>query len=120
MSKQYLVTRSFYEGNGLHEEGQTFEHSDQDYIEKCLADGNIAEVSEGGSESTTPLPEGATVSDSPDTPQAVTPAAPVPQEPQTPVETAPQNPPQPSPEEIAATLAASESDSAPSGGVEIS
>lgn len=49
----YKVTRSFYEGDTLHTEGQAFEHSDQAYIEKCLADGNI--VAEGGSESTSPL-----------------------------------------------------------------
>jgi hypothetical protein len=55
MSK-YQVIRSFYEGNTLHEEGQDFNHEDKAYVEKCLADGNIAEVgSEGGSESSTPL-----------------------------------------------------------------
>lgn len=42
-SKQYKVTRSFYEGNTLHSEGEPFVHGDQAYINKCLEDGNIAE-----------------------------------------------------------------------------
>ena len=54
MSK-YIVVRNFYEGNGLHEEGNAFEHGDSDYIAKLLDDGNIAEVTNGGSESTAPL-----------------------------------------------------------------
>lgn len=125
MSKQYVVTRSFYEGNGLHEEGQAFSHEDQSYVEKLLADGNIAEATaEGGSESTTPLAEGAPASDSPnpEAPQAVspqTPQEPVQTQPETPVQPE-QSPSQPTQSEIEATLAASEGGSAPSSNVEIS
>lgn len=43
---QYTVTRSFYEGNTLHEAGQPFAHEDKAYVEKCLADGNIAEATD--------------------------------------------------------------------------
>jgi hypothetical protein len=124
---QYIVTRNFYEGSGLHEEGNAFVHSDQAYIEKCLADGNIAVVAaaDGGSESSNPLAEQPQASVSAEAPQTVSPVdqAPVaPQAvqpvsqpaPQEPVQTQEQTPAQPTPEEIAATLAASESDSAPS------
>jgi hypothetical protein len=120
---QYIVTRNFYEGNGLHEEGQAFEHQDQAYIEKCLADGNIAPVTEGGSESTTPLVPAQPASDSQnppqisETPQGVAPIS----EPQPPIVPSPSLPPQelqqpqapqqPTQEEIAATLAASEGSS---------
>ena len=98
---RYIVTRSFYEGNGLHEEGNAFEHQDQAYIEKCLADGNIQVVE--GSESSpatpvseTPADQGVTATPAPlevasdssseETPQQVTPVeqAPVPQVPVTP------------------------------------
>lgn len=47
MSKKYIVVRNFYEGNGLHEIGNAFEHEDKKLIEKELADGNIQEVTEG-------------------------------------------------------------------------
>lgn len=39
----YIVTRSFYEGDILHEQDQPFEHSNKEYVQKCLDDGNIAE-----------------------------------------------------------------------------
>lgn len=51
----YKINMSFYEGNTLHEAGATFEHEDKAYVEKLLADGNIAET--GGSESELPLAE---------------------------------------------------------------
>jgi len=44
----YLVTRSFYEGNTFHEAGTPFEHQDKEYVEKCLADGNIVDSSDEG------------------------------------------------------------------------
>ena len=56
MSK-YTVVRSFYEGNTLHEQDTLFEHSDSDYVAKLLADGNIVEGNNGGSESSAPLVE---------------------------------------------------------------
>lgn len=40
----YIVKTSFYEGNTLHLHGETFEHTDSEYIQKCLNDGNIEEV----------------------------------------------------------------------------
>ncbi len=39
----YIVKTSFYEGDKLHEEGSVFEHSNSEYIAKCLADGNIVD-----------------------------------------------------------------------------
>lgn len=106
---QYIVTRSFYEGNGLHEEGNSFSHQDQAYVEKLLADGNIAVV-EGGSESTTPLATEQPGSGSSESPE--TPASPEnPQPPQVPeqpsvTESQPVQPVtgQPTPSEIEATL----------------
>lgn len=138
MSKKYIVVRSFYEGNGLHEEGQAFEHTDADYIKKCLEDGNIEEVSVEAEGSSDPAPstpaEGATADPAPlapdsgsnpedqDKPQSVQPAdSPVPQSPNP----APQQPTQ---SEIEATLAStegassapSEKPSDPSGDLQIS
>lgn len=74
---KYVVTTSFYEGNTLHEAGQAFEHQDQEYVQKCLADGNIAETSEGGSESATPLVENETEAPRPITVQDQPTQAPV-------------------------------------------
>lgn len=39
----YIVTTSFYEGNTLHLQGAAFEHQDEDYVQKCLDDGNITD-----------------------------------------------------------------------------
>ena len=39
----YNILMSFYEGNTLHQEGSSFEHSDDDYVQKLLEDGNIVE-----------------------------------------------------------------------------
>ena len=62
---KYIATRSFYEGDTLHEEGSAFEHDDKAYIEKLLADGNIAAEGNVNSAPSTPEPvvtadEGAT------------------------------------------------------------
>jgi hypothetical protein len=112
---QYIVTRSFYEGNTLHQEGEPFVSEDQAYIQKCLADGNIAD-SNGGSEITVPLVEQPQDSASPETPQTETPAPEAPQSvqpvvaPQ--VSQLPEQPQlQPTQEEIEATIAASEASS---------
>jgi len=42
----HIVKRSFYEGDTLHEAGTLFEHSDAEYVAKCLEDGNIADATE--------------------------------------------------------------------------
>jgi hypothetical protein len=39
-----IVKRSFYEGDTLHTEGSVFEHSDKEYIEKCIADENVVDA----------------------------------------------------------------------------
>lgn len=43
---KYLINMSFYEGDTLHDAGTLFEHSDKEYVEKLLADGNIVEASD--------------------------------------------------------------------------
>ena len=88
----YKVVTSFYEGNILHEEGTIFDHKDTAYVQKCLADGNIAEVSKGGSESTTPLAATPPASESPEPEVAVV------------EEVQPPQPSQPTPEQIDETL----------------
>lgn len=78
MSK-YIVVTSFYEGNTLHEAGQAFEHTDKEYVAKCLTDGNIVE--EGTVKSTqieeapTPVLEEEATSEGPLVPQPVEPVA---------------------------------------------
>ncbi len=52
---RYVVARSFYEGNTLHNEGDAFTHEDKDYLQKCLDDGNVAPAQEGVSEGSAPL-----------------------------------------------------------------
>lgn len=107
----YIVKTSFYEGNTLHEEGTTFDHEDKTYIEKCLADGNIAEVTEGGSESITPLETEQPGSGSELSPETPTVSPETPQAPETPeqpsvTESQPVQPVagQPTPSEIEETL----------------
>lgn len=106
---QYIVKRSFYEGNGLHEEGNSFSHEDSAYVEKLLADGNIEAVTEGGSESTSPLGTEQQGSDSPENPVSqpeTTPEAPQAPEAPSVTETQPVQPVegQPTPSEIEETL----------------
>lgn len=83
----YKVVTSFYNGNDLFEEGTEFNSSDAALLQKALADGNVVS-SEGGSESTTPLPPQPAVSA---IPEPVSPSENIPVEnPQPPV-------PQPTP-----------------------
>ena len=62
----YIVKTSFYEGNTLHEAGTVFEHSDSEYVAKCLEDGNIAEA---GDDTSTPLPSSPSAPDGDDNSQ---------------------------------------------------
>lgn len=95
---QYIVIRSFYEGNTLHEDGSVFEHSDQAYIDKCLADGNIKPADAAA-------PSAAPANDlDPQQDPAAAQGAPATDAPLAPPAPAPANH-QPTPEEIAATLA---------------
>ena len=95
----YIVKTSFYEGDKLHEEGSAFEHSDADYIAKCLADGNIVD----GEVAVEATPPATTESEST---EDATSTNPLPQNPPV-VNDVPKPEPgkQPTPEEVQATIA---------------